>query len=432
MIIRIKTKTEIMWIIVFLFLLKTYVLKAESFFLCCCAIIGLYTIKKKKIVFPRIPGLLVYIGSLIIATFVGITRYPITMVERDVFYEVFSILYIFIGYYCFDYYKDREKSLWKTVCLTLFITSAVCMVQGLFSVTGGADFMTFRSDFSQNVISISMIIPLLFGKLFVFKEPTFSTVKDTLLLILWGAQALLNLSRMSIVNILFGIVLVLICALYKKVINTKNTFKIASIILCLLVAGVVFIKIMPDEATDRFGEKFENTLVEINADNEYDSLSSAQSDWRGYEIQCAEEQWRKNNFLEMIFGEGNGKLINIHFIPDQWKETAEIQNGKTGVTVLHNTYYTLLVKGGIIAVAALITMLFVSIIKAIKNMKRANKKNIWYSTIVITIVILISIDAYVVRNMMDKGSEMTMLMLFGNIIAEMNNRGKVEVIDEKF
>ena len=432
MIIKIKRKTEIMWIIVALYLLKTYAIKAEAFFLVCVGVIGLYTIRRKAIVIPKIPGLIFYTLTLILMTAIGMTKYPISLVERDVFYESFSVIYLIIGYYTFDYYSGREKSLWKTVCFSLFVVSGVCVAQRITSVTSGADFATFREQFNQSVGSISFIVPILVGKRYIYKENTFSEVKDNGLIILWILQLLLNLSRISIVNMLIGIVVFIVCGVYKRKINLQNAFRILTTVLAIGILGMVFINVMPDEAKDRFEEKFSNSFTEISASNEYEDISDAQSDWRGYEIHCAQEQWKNSNLLSQLIGSGNGTLIYIQYIPDQWAQTVEHQNGKAGVTILHNTYYTLLVKGGLLAVVALLALLGLNMLKAIKGLAKFDNENMLYATMVIILVVLILTDAYVVRNMMDKGSEMTALLLIGWINAQINNSERNHrYIDEK-
>lgn len=421
MVIKINTKTEIMWIIVVLYLLKTYVFDAEVFFVLCVCVIGLYTIRRKNIVIPKIPGLIFYVLVLILATVIGMTKYPISFVERDVFYEFFSVLYLVIGYYSFDYYKGKKKSLWKTVCFSLFIISGICIGQGITSVTAGADFATFREQFSQSVGSISFIVPILVGKKYIYKENTFSEVRDNGLIVLWILQLLLNLSRISIINMVIGMVVFIICGVYKKRLNIKNSFRILFTVVIIGVLGMAFINTMPNEAKDRFEEKFTNSLTEISAGNEYEDISDAQSDWRGYEIHCAQEQWRKSDLLSQVIGNGNGTLVYIHFVPDQWKQTVEHQNGKVGVTVLHNTYYTLLVKGGLLSVIALLALFGLNILKAKKSLVGSHDESISYATIMIILSVLILIDAYVIRNMMDKGSEMSALLLIGWINAQINN-----------
>lgn len=432
MIIKINTKTEIMWIIVVLYFLKVYVLSPELFFLFCLFVIGLYTLKKLAITVPKIPGLIFYVATLILATVIGMTKYPISLIERDVFYEFFSVIYLIIGYYSFDYYKERDKSLWKTACFVLFITSALCVLQGISSVSSGADFATFREKFSQSIGSISFMLPILVGKRYIYKENTFSMFKDNGLIALWLLQILLNLSRISIVNMLIGIVIFIVCGIYKRKLNLENSFRIISIIVAIGVVAMAFISIMPDDAWDRFADKFTNSLTEISSENEYDSISTAQSDWRGYEISCAQEQWKESDVLTQLIGAGNGTFIYIDYIPDQWEETVENQNGRLGVTILHNTYYTLLVKGGLLTVIALLTLLLSNIIKGLKALYLFNNENLTYATTLIIFCILILIDAYVIRNMMDKGSEMIALLLIGWINAKINSVERNSgYIDEK-
>lgn len=270
------------------------------------------------------------------------------------------------------------------------------------------------------------MLPILIGKKYIYKENTFSNFKDNSLIVLWLLQILLNLSRIAIVNMLVGIVAFIACGVYKKVLNLKNSFRIIIVILIISVLGVAFVGVMPDEAKERFEEKFTNSLTEISSENEYDSISDAQSDWRGYEIQCAQEQWKNSDLLTQLIGAGNGTLISLHYIPDQWKQTVEIQNGRAGVTILHNTYYTFLIKGGLLLVIALLVFMLLNIVNALKALSKVGTENMFYVTMIIAFFVLILIDAYVIRNMMDKGAEMVVLLLIGwgnaKLNRERNNR----------
>ena len=354
MVIKLNTKTQIMWIILFYCLINFYVLGRESFFLFSLLPIGIYFVRKNAIVIPRIPGLVIYISVLLLATAIGMTKYPISLVERDVFYQFYDFLFLIFGYYTLDYYKGRDKSMWKTICLYLFIVSVVCMAKGVVTIAGGASFLDFRNVFKDESVNISVCLPILLGRRIVYKEVTFSKMKDNIISALWLTQMLLNLGRTAIINFILGLGVFVILGIVSGRLSAKNYFR-ATLMICAIVGmGAGLILAMPEEITDTLGDKFSNTFSEISSDNVYKNSLEAQQDWRGYEIQCAKKQWSSAKPITQLVGGGNGTLIAIHYMPEHWKDFEQRQNGQLGITLLHNTYYTLLIKAGILGVIALI------------------------------------------------------------------------------
>ncbi|MCR5737751.1 MAG: O-antigen ligase family protein [Eubacterium sp.] len=428
--IKINTKTEIMWIVVALYLLKRYVIEVEMFFLLMAGVLAIYTLRKQAISIPKIPGLWIYVALLGFMCVLGTINHPISLVERDAFYEFYPVLYLFFGYYIFDYYRNHDKSIWKTVCLCLFISTVVCLIRGVAEVSVGANFGMFRDAFSAEVQNISVIAPILMCRTFLYKEETFSKSKDLFLCLAWGAQMLLNLSRVAIVNVFAGIIIMFLCGTISGKIKTKNYFRVFVMVAVLVAMGGLIFSVMPKDATDRLAEKIENTFTEINAKKTYGTSGDAQTDWRGYEIQCAQNQWSKYSTMEQIFGKGNGTLISIHYVPEAWKDTVEIQNQKLGVTILHNTYYTYLIKGGVLSILILLYFIGANLIRGVRRIKSQDKETIFWGIVLIAISLAILTNAYVVRTMISKGSEMMIIILVGWINARLNeprNIGKTEV-----
>jgi O-antigen ligase len=418
--IKINTKTEIMWIVVALYLLKRYVVEGEPFFVFLVGVLGIYTLRKQAISIPRIPGMVIYISLIVFMSVVGVFNHPISLIERDVFYEMYPVLYLFLGYYFFDYYREHDKSIWKTVCLCLFISTLICLAKGITEVSTGANFGVFRDVFSAEMQNISVVLPILLCRTFLYKEPTFSKVRDLFLCFVWGTQILLNLSRIAIVNVFLGIIIMFICGTAVDKIKTKNYFRVFVLVAGLAAMGGIFFSFMPKDATDRLAEKIENTFSEINAKKTYATSGDAQTDWRGYEIQCAQKQWTKYNMYEQFFGRGNGTLISIHYVPETWKDTVEIQDQKLGVTILHNTYYTYLIKGGVLAILILLYFIFANLLKGVRTIRMKNEETIFWGIVLIVISISILTNAYVVRTMISKGSEMMIVIMMGWVNAKIN------------
>lgn len=420
MIVRINTKTEIMWEVVLLYFVQKYVLNAGPFFLLSLLLIAIYTIYKRKIVLPKIAGMWPYIIVLLFITVIGATKYPGTLIERDLFYEFGSLVIIVLGYYLFDLNKNKEKSMWKTICFIMIIGSFICIINGVSNLKDSFQFETFRQSFTQGIRTISILLPMLVGRKFLLHKKTFAGAIDIIAIFLWLFQILLNLSRTAVVNLVLGIVIFTICTTYKKAISPINALRMFGVIIIILGISTQIISNLPEEASERFQEKFENTLTEINSENQYKNISEAQSDWRGYEIQCAKNQWKKSDFITQIFGGGNGTLIQIFFIPDQWKDTVESQYGHVGITILHNTYYTLLIKGGIVCVVAFILFLFSNIKLGIKLLRDKSNAYLFEGIIIICIVSSLVLNAYVIRSLIEKGEDLGVFILLGWLNAKVH------------
>ena len=420
MIIKIKGKTDIIWPIVALYALQCYALSAEMFFVVCCFVLAMYIVKLRKIVIPRIPGMGLYFICVFIATGIGLTKFSATNVVSAVMYEVTGFFTIILGYYFFYAYHSK-KSLWKTVAFMTTLSAAQVLVVNLGSVVGGADFVTLRQLFGLQITALSTILPFFVGKYFILHEISFSKIKDLIMMGIMLLQLLLNVSRIAIINLLIGLFAVIIIgSIYndksKKVI--KRTLALSTFAIAVIVIVWNF---LPDNITETFSDKMNNSLSEIDSKTDFNDNGDAQSDWRGYEISCAKNQWKKSNVIEEMFGEGNGAAIKIQYIPGAFKNITVSQNGEEGIKVLHNTYYTLLIKCGVISVLIFIYLFVRAVVNGIKY---AIKDKKFDGIILVAISIMILVDAYVVRTMHDKSIMLATMLLFGWIYAEINNKSK--------
>ncbi len=424
-VISIKKENNIIWLIILLYILEQYFLEDEVFLVLEMVTIALLILSSRKIIIPQMIGLHPYVGYILFVTIMGVVKYGASATQRDLFYQLGSVVTIVLAYYLFIAYENKEKSLFSTVCLMLLISTVVCLFQGLADLSSNLDFATLRQSFSVGLKSISFMLPLLIGRLIIFKKKTLPWRLDIVAIIVWIVQIVLNLSRIALVNVGLSALVVIIVSLIKKRIRISSIIKLA--ILLFIVGLVVFRveKFLPEEATDVFDQKIDNSLTEIDKDNEYNTMAEAQADWRGYENSQALKQWKNEDLFTQIFGAGNGRIISIYFVPDNWKEIIERQDSISGVTILHNTYYTLLIKGGIVMLLLLFFFLFMNVRIAIKLIN--NKKYLFEGIVLLSIVCYIMVDGYVVRTMIEKGEDIAPMLLLGYINAEYYRTRYVEV-----
>lgn len=95
----VDNKKDIDWVLIALYLLQIYILPEELFFLFSCGILFFLLLQSKwKATIPHIPGWNIYVSLLVAITVIGVIKYPIRFVVRDVFYEFNNIILVYIGY----------------------------------------------------------------------------------------------------------------------------------------------------------------------------------------------------------------------------------------------------------------------------------------------------------------------------------------------
>lgn len=421
MVINIETKNEIIWPVVILYLLQCYVVAPEVFFALCCVCVGVYIIKERSILIPDIPGLVIYLAAIVLITGIGLVKFDKYLIVRDLFYEFSNIIPIILGYYLYRVY-GKTKSLWKTVCFMAALSSIGCMITALANLGSGLGFIDLKYAFGNQVIPLGTILPILLGRRFFFREITFSKKKDNILILIMAMQLLFSVSRTAIVSTVVGLCVMAVMASLNKRVSAKLMRRMITMIVCMIVIVISVWNIMPEPVTTKLSDKFSNTFTEISPSDEYRDRGEAESDWRGYEIYCAKQQRKNHNLLENIFGEGNGAVILIKYVPVRFKKFVVPQGGGVGISLLHNTYYTLLIKGGFLTLILFIYFFLANIKKGIKNVKKGDREVIFIGAALVTICVSILVNAYVVRNMFENTILFGCTLLFGWLNAEINNK----------
>lgn len=419
MIIKVKTKTDIIWPIVFLYILQTYFIKSEAFFVVLLGCIGVYLLFAKKIMVPKVPGLLLYIVDIGVITIIGLNNFVSSLVVKDIFYELCNISPIILGYYLYSAY-GKTKSMWKTVCFMTLISSIVCFAQGIGSLAE-ADFNTLKVEFGIQITSLAIVLPIFVGKRFIFGEVTFSKKKDLIVMLVMTANLCLSVSRTAFVSMLIGLAVMIVLGNINQKVSIKSIGRTAVLLITVTVVGVIVWNVMPDSITSSLGDRFSKTFSEINTDTEFSDTADAQNSWRGYENQCARQQWADNTIGKAILGEGNGAMIKIKYVPTQFKEIVIHERGNVGISILHNTFYSLLIKGGALMLALFLYMFMANILKGIRNVASKEKEMVFAGSVLVTVCVCVLANVYVVNGMFGNSVILSAMLLMGWVNAQINN-----------
>ena len=125
---------KIIWPLIVIYCFQSYLLPAELFFILAGSVLVYLVVENHfKLIVPKIPGLIFYIMLLVFITIVGLARYPLRFVVRDVFYEFNNILLIIIGYLIYRKEKDYTK-IYSTIFLMLGLVSFITLISAIIKI----------------------------------------------------------------------------------------------------------------------------------------------------------------------------------------------------------------------------------------------------------------------------------------------------------
>ena len=380
----------------------TFLSPTQFFILSICYYFLLVIKLKGKVVFPRVPGLKLYVCVIAYTTLVGFFLYTTRNVIRDLYYILPTVLWIFIG--ASESAQNPEMDIKKTIFLYgTFIT----LKNFLFFIgKGSLDFNDLRSVFGLNVYDLGFILPISAICVFLHQEVYVGKKIDRMIVVLMTLNVVLSLGRIAILQPII-IFTVLLFMEGKEAENQAKINKVVKLFFSIMVALVMLFYIMPSRIKYPLMDKVLNSFDEVDSSQKITSVGSAMSNWRAYEIQSAKEQWKGEWVISQLFGEGMGKGVEIQYVPYSW---AGVVDGNE-IPLLHNGFYTMLIKGGIIGLAALLWLFMGNVKKGLYMSKhRADKV---YSNILVAISVAAVANTYVVRGPIQQGTFLTWALLIG-------------------
>ena len=418
--INLQSFKEIMWPIVLIFMAKYYgwLTPQQSFIVYTVILIGLIAFAK-KIILPNVRGLIPYLVFAIYSSVIGFIVCNTRDVFRDLYYILPTIVVIILGYY-FKLICKNKVSIMKTAVLCGVIVSTTCFIRLLGNISILADFNEIRGNFDSGSYEVIVAFIIVFCSIFTtYKVVLFKKWINYFCFIIMFAQLLLSLARSVWVEVTVGCLLVLIIDAYlsRSVLNAVK--KITKIAIIITIGITFFFNVAPQEAIDTFSDKFSNTSQELDSEQEFSSTNEAMNNWRGYENKSAKEQWKNSNIIEMIFGQGLGKGIHLKYVPYTWKGMVS----QNQIPILHNGYYTILVKGGVFGLLSLVWFMLANAILGFRLLKK--RKDIEFDLIILIIVeIMFMVQTYVVRGPIAQSVNFTTAILIGWISANIHRENK--------
>ena len=413
-----KMKKDIHLDVLILMILGTFI-SAQPFFLISCVYL-LYLIlqNKMKLIIPNVPGFKLYMIVIIYSALVGLLLYNTRSVIRDLYYVLPTIAWIFIGAFIARLDHYRQKDFFKTLFLYGGFVSIKAIIT--FVLNFSINFEALRSAFGQNVYDVGFILPIAIIQILFYRKIYINKIIDITIVLLMSFQIVLSLGRIAILEPLLFVFSAMLIAVKSTGNRQKILKKITIVLFCIISAFTIAIYCMPDSIETTFMGKIMNSFTEVDSQQQIDSVENAMNNWRGYEIQAAQEQWKSSNGFAQLFGNGMGKGVEIKYVPYNWENMVE----NNEIPLLHNGFYTVLIKGGLFGVLAFILMFVMPLYKGIKIAKWRNINSI--SCILVGASIAAIANTYVVRGPVQQGCFLIWALLIGWIYSYLSSYKKEE------
>lgn len=403
----------VLWPLVLFILMPNFVQK-EVYFIVSIMVCFIFIYKNNKILIPKIKGLSPYLVFLIYATLLGMISCPIRYVIRDAFYIVPNIIIIFIGYWSKKSYS--KKSIMATLAISAFFISISCFCRFVISFSQMNTMGAIRDCFGTRVYDVGIGFAILLVSVIYYKRTLITKKMDIVMLMATMLQIIISLGRAAMLEGFIVFTVGTVVSLYSLHNKQKVIKKWAVISIVVTIAFIGIFRIIPDEVSDEFIEKWNNNWKEINSEQQIDDTSTAMQNWRAYEIQSAKKNWKDDNIVGMVFGNGLGKGTKVDFIPYSWRKDNFIINNE--LMLLHNCYYTILAKGGIFGVAAIIWIFLGSIWFGLKKIKQ--RRGLYESCILITISMAFMVIGYLVRGIVAQDTSPIWALAVGSLNYALN------------
>lgn len=337
----------------------------------------------------------------IFITLIHINDYSLRNVIRDIFYILNPIVFIWTGI-MFKYKYEERFDIFKIIVYIAVISSILNLLQIAKEprILQVSSIYIFRNYIEViNAYAVLIAIVLLFTNKHIKNECNFGIFRLNLFRILCIISFIIDFSRTNYICLF-----IILCPFILPIIR-KNIFKVRKIIyIFILIVLANFI--MPDLMGTLF-DKMIRSITELKASINWGDPSEIVNNWRGYEIYKAKDLYLEGNWFEKIFGYGLGKLIPVGV----FSELVGVDASEGRITILHNGYYMMLIKCGLIGVLLYASVYLVGIRKMIIRIK--NNLDLYRSKLLLGIFVGFLVSTYVTTGIISNRTDFVACFLIG-------------------
>lgn len=329
----------------------------------------------------------------------AIDSYNIRDIIRDISIFLTPIIFIMYG----TYVRSNKSININNIYVAIINASIIIEIRHLFlilfniqDILNGASIRGIGGNGSY-VTTIAIII-LLFYKNDSMLNCLGKKIKKYILVSFLLILFICYLSRTHIVILLIGTIVNIFAT--KKV----KFRQIVSLVIFTLIAIYLAITIVPENTLNQFINKSLNSINEVSSELEYWDEKSINNNWRGYEVYRTKELFKEAKTYEVLFGFGFGKRVDLNIAIYLGKELF------TSIPILHNGYYYILLKTGIIG----LTIYILFVVKMILKNFRKIYNNDFESKLLSIVGLAILFTTLVVTGIYNKGSIFIFCLIIGS------------------
>lgn len=328
---------KISFFLLFVFCLLS-ILSGPSVFICATFFLIIeiiFNINKFKrinsiLIFPYFPFLL--IGLLTTLLFWG--KANILDIEKGIFGILNFLVFLLLGRALSVVYNS--KIFFKTTMYFGLIYSVYEIMVLSENLSTMVNINAIRLTINGTPLFLVFILVLVMNDRILFR--TTNRVENYIFTFFLSIAVIFTFSRTSYIYFVLLILIFLILSF-----NLRMTNHSIKILMFYFMLALLFLALIPQDIKNNFLNKVVNSISEISSQNDWNSENSVVSDWRGFENFSALTQFKSYDLTHKIFGEGLGAGIYV----GNYAYLIGITNSLY-IPYLHNSFYTILLKMGMI------------------------------------------------------------------------------------
>ncbi len=334
---------------------------------------------------------------------------------RDLSYFFRTLFLIYCGYYLGWKNKkniDYTKFIFSIIVVYSFLVVFFNFLHILFNlnfIIQDFSFLKIRETMgtSDELWIIGLFILYVYPRYYGMK--LFTNKVEKIFYLFFYMAFFVTFSRTSIINFF---ICLFIYTLFNGKIKIKHILFAPLLIIFISLFLVFLLKL---EFMQPFVLKIENTLVELSIKTDWSRYENIVQNWRGYEVFVALNQFNNFSLLQKIMGNGFGTLIPVKYTN---LVGVPLENG--GIILLHNGYYTLLLKTGICGLLCYLLFFCRLILLSLKSYS----DNAMESIILLSISVITLVNTYTTTGIFKSTYSFITLIFMGFLIFIISRKRK--------
>ena len=261
--------------------------------------------------------------------------------------------------------KNRYKMsvLYKTMLIYFAYRCLISLIPILHLLIQGKDFLAILNANrpSELVLGIGLYM------VFFMRQNLFTKGFNCFIKVIIFLTFALSLSRTSIV--------VFMILLFFSIKDRTSVF--LKTIMVILIGVFCLYEFYP-ELVNSYIQKIARSSLEISNKMNWNEITIT-NNWRGYEIYCAQEQFKNSDTITQLIGSGYGASIDV-------KGYAYLVTTEDKLPYLHNGYYNVLIRSGILGILSNMLFYVFLFIRIKKTNINKSEKDLLYGLVISMVV----------------------------------------------